>query len=95
MNKEMKEEKVCPKCGAVGNQNKYGYNAVGNQRYKCKVCNREYTPNPKQRGYDIEKKEQALKLLTQGMTGRAVGKLLGMSKANAYRWSREAAKKGH
>lgn len=88
------DERVCPKCGAVGKQNKYGFNSSGNQRYKCMECRREYTPEPMQRGYSKEQKEHALKLLTQGMTGRGVGKALGMSKANAYRWSREAAKKG-
>ena len=91
----MEEEKrVCPKCGAVGKQSKYGLSRSGNQRYKCKACKREYTPEPMQRGYDKEKKETALKLLTQGMTGRGIGKALGMSKANAYRWAAEAAKKG-
>ncbi len=89
-----KEEKVCPKCGTDEKQRKYGLNGSGNQRYKCGVCKREYTLKPMQRGYDTQTKEQALKLLTQGMTGRGVGKALGMSKANAYRWAREASKKG-
>jgi len=94
MGNENKEERVCPKCGAVGNQTKYGFSGSGNQRYKCKECKREYTPNPMPHGYDKEKKELALKLLTQGMTGRGIGKVLGMSKANAYRWAQEAQKKG-
>lgn len=88
------EKRICPKCGAVDRQRKYGFSASGNQRYKCKACKREYTPEPMRRGYSKEQKEQALKLLVQGMTGRGVGKLSGMSKANVYRRSREAAKKG-
>jgi hypothetical protein len=35
-----------------------------------------------------------LRLLTGGNTGSGVGRALNMSKANAYRWAMELAKKG-
>ena len=35
-----------------------------------------------------------MRLLLLGNSGRAVGKALGMNKANVYRWAVEAEKKG-
>ena len=41
---------------------------------------------PKQREYSEEKKKEALKIFYAGASGRTVGKILGMSKANVYNW---------
>jgi transposase-like protein len=88
-----KIESKCPKCGAENNQIKKGHTKAGSQRMYCKGCGCKYTPNPKNRAYSEEVRKQAIRLLTLGNTGRGVGKALNMSKANAYRWAREEAKK--
>ncbi len=59
----------------------------------CNNCGCKYTPQPKSRAYGEEKRKEALRLLALGNTGRGVGKALGMSKANAYRWAKEETKK--
>ena len=63
-----------------------GANRSGTQTYRCRYCNKFYTPNPKHHEYSEEVKEQAIKTYYSGVSGRGVGKLLGMSKANVYRW---------
>jgi len=90
----MKEERKCPNCGAMERQHSIGKTKAGSNRYRCTLCKREYTPTPKKWRYTEEERSQALRLLLLGNSGRAVGKALGMSKANAYRWAKEAQKKG-
>ena len=90
----IKEIIKCPKCGSENGQWKIGVTKAGSQRYRCGKCKREYTPNPQKWVYSEDERKQALRLLTDGNTGRAVGRVMNMSKANAYRWSKELAKKG-
>ena len=45
-----------------------------------------YTINPKKRDYPEETKRLAIKMYYSGASGRGVGKVLGMSKANVYNW---------
>ncbi len=87
------EKKGCPKCGSEKGQHKKGYTSAGSQRMYCNGCGHKYTPRPKSRAYSEEKRKEALRLLALGNTGRGVGKALNMSKANAYRWAKEEAKK--
>ena len=89
-----KEERKCPYCGAKEHQHSIGKTKAGSRRFRCKKCNREYTPNHKKWVYAEEERREALRLLLLGNSGRAVGKALGMSKANAYRWAMEAQKRG-
>ena len=84
----------CPQCNSQSGQWKNGFTKADTQRYRCGKCKCTYTPNPKKWGYTEEERKQALRLLTDGNTGRAVGRAMNMSKANAYRWSKELAKKG-
>jgi transposase-like protein len=91
----MKEEtRVCPKCGSREKQYGIGKTSAGSRRYRCAICRREYTPNPKKQKYTQSERKEALRLLLLGNSGRAVGKALGMNKSNAYRWAKEAQKKG-
>jgi len=76
----------CPICGAEENQIKKGFNPSGTQRYGCKECGKIYTLEPKRTAYDEETRELALKIYYAGASGRGVGKVLGMSKANVYNW---------
>jgi len=89
-----KEERKCPNCGAREKQQSIGRTCAGSRRYRCTVCKREYTPNPKKHEYTESERKEALRLLLLGNSGRAVGKAMGMNKSNAYRWAKEAQKKG-
>jgi len=80
------EKRRCPKCGKHENQVKKGYNRSGTQRCKCKECGVAYTIDPKSREYPEETREMAIKMYYSGVSGRGVGKVLGMSKANVYNW---------
>jgi transposase-like protein len=94
MEKEKKEERVCPQCGKREKQWKQGVNMSGTERYKCQNCKKTYTPNPRPHAYDEETKKTALRMLVSGMSGRKIGLLLGMCKNNAYKWAQETSKKG-
>lgn len=55
----------CKYCPAENKQIKVGKTAAGSQKYKCKLCGKVYTPNPKERsyrGYSEEVRKQAIKL---------------------------------
>jgi len=94
MEEENKENRKCPYCGSAKSQHSIGLTNSGSRRYRCVICKRDYTPDPRKWKYTEEERKQALKLVTDGVTGRGVGRQLNMSKANVYRWAREDAKKG-
>ena len=83
------EQNKCPKCGSEEKQHKQGYNRSGTQRVRCMQCGKKYTLNPKNREYPEEVKRKAMQLMVDGMSGRAIGRQLGMSKANAYNWAKK------
>lgn len=76
----------CPSCGHEEKQHKQGKNRSGTQRYKCMICGKKYTPEPQSLGYSEEVRQNALKIYYSGVSGRGVGKVLGMSKANVFHW---------
>lgn len=80
------EGRRCPKCGRIENQIKMGFNRSGTQRSKCKECGATYTIDAKKREYPEETRKLAMKMYYSGVSGRGVGKVLGMSKANVYNW---------
>jgi transposase-like protein len=80
------EGRRCPNCGDEENQANFGYNRSGTQRCKCKLCKKTYTPQPKTRAYSEEVRDSAMKTYYTGVSGRQVGLLFGMSKANVYNW---------
>ena len=79
-------EKKCPACQAVSRQMKKGFNRSGTQRYLCGKCGATYTPEPKRHAYSEEVREMAIKIYYAGASGRGVGKVFCMSKANVYNW---------
>lgn len=81
-----KDIKKCPQCGEEKKQHKQGLNRSGTQRCKCMICGRKYTLNPKSREYSEEVKQTAMRIYYSGVSGRGVGKVLNMSKANVYNW---------
>ena len=80
------ENRRCPQCGRAENQINKGYNRSGTQRSLCKECGVSYTIDPKTKAYSEESKTLALKMYYSGVSGRGVGKVMGMSKANVYNW---------
>lgn len=80
------EQTKCPQCGAKKRQHKQGFNRSGTQRYRCMECGKKYTPEAKRNEYSEEIKMQAMKIYYSGVSGRGVGKIFGMSKANIYNW---------
>ncbi len=87
-NKEMK----CKNCGKETGQIKAGKTRALRQKYKCKHSGKVYTPNPKERSYSEEIKKQAIKLYMEGNSGRAVGRILGISKNICLYWIKKYAK---
>ena len=84
--KTINPNRRCPKCNSEENQVNAGYNRSGTQRCICKNCKYKYTLDGKVREYPEEIKQQAIKTYYSGVSGRGVGKLMGMSKQNVYNW---------
>jgi transposase-like protein len=76
----------CPKCHTKLNQVKDGFTPSGSQRYRCRVCSCRYTPWPKERGYDDEVRLQALRLHLEGMSLRAISRILQINHQTAANW---------
>jgi len=79
-------KRQCPICGRAEGQMKNGRNRSGTQTILCRFCKKCYTLNPKHHAYDEATKTMALKMYYSGVSGRSVGKALGMNKANVYNW---------
>lgn len=75
----------CPKCGDIDEQVFAGYNRSGTHRCVCHKCNYKYTLD---RIYGEEIKEEGIRLLKSGLSGREVGRILGINKRTAYNWLR-------
>ena len=83
----------CKNCKREDKQIKSGKIRAGSQIYKCKHCNKKYTPNPKERMYSKEIKKQAIKIYYAGVSGRSVGKIFNMNKSNVVNWIKKERKK--
>jgi transposase-like protein/IS1 family transposase len=83
----------CPQCEIENGQRKHGKNKSGSQRYYCSHCKKTYTPNPFNNEYTEEEKTTAIKIYFENSSGRAVGRILGMSKSNVFRWIKQRATK--
>jgi len=81
------ENRKCPQCGGIVVNN--GKNRSGSQRVVCTKCGKRFTPNPKERGYPQEVRDQAIKMHFAGSSGRQIGNVMGMSKANVYIWAKK------
>ena len=78
--------KQCPGCGSTERQSKSGLTAAGSQRYKCMLCGRRYTPEPKQAGYPKELRRQASRMYVDGMNFRRIGRHLGVHHPSVINW---------
>jgi transposase-like protein len=80
------EGQCCPRCGKTEGQVCNGHNKSGTQRCRCNSCGCSYTLEPKTRAYSEEVRQSAIKAYYMGVSGRGIGKIHNMSKANVYNW---------
>ena len=77
---------TCPYCQDTEQQVKAGFNRSGSQLYKCKPCNRRYTPLPAERGYPDAIRQQAITLYMEGMNFRRIARILQVSHVSVMNW---------
>ena len=80
------EKPVCPHCGITTGARRWGHNRAGTQRYRCLACQRNFTPAPKEQGHGIVVREQAVRLYLEGMSLRAIGRILGVVHQSVANW---------
>src|SRR6266542_563387 len=76
----------CPHCQRCEQQVKIGFNESGSQRFLCQACQRKYTPEPKQQGYDAATRQKALRLYADGMNLRRIARILGVTHPSVANW---------
>src|ERR1044072_6814706 len=76
----------CPHCSSSAQQTKSGHTRTGGQRYRCKECQRIYTPEPKPLGYPEETKREAVRLYLEGTKFRRTGRVLGVNHQSVVNW---------
>jgi transposase-like protein len=76
----------CPYCHQERQQVKSGRNASGSQRYKCQVCQRRYTQEPKAAGYPASVRQQAVRLYVDGLNFRRIARTLGVNHQSVINW---------
>lgn len=76
----------CPHCSSSEQQTKSGHTRTGSQRYRCKECQRIYTPDPKPLGYPEETKREAVRLYLEGTNFRRIGRVLGVNHQSVVNW---------
>lgn len=81
----------CEKCNSKENQVKNGKNPSGSQRWYCKACERVYTPKASAM-YGEEKHRQAVRMYLEGMSFRAIGRLLEVHHQTVINWIEAHAK---
>jgi transposase-like protein len=76
----------CPKCSATVKQNMIGKTSAGSPRYRCFVCQCKYTPEKKQRGYDLAVRKRAVQFYVDGMNLRRIARQLGVYHRTVSNW---------
>ena len=82
---------TCPCCQSTDGQIKNGRTAAGSQRYWCRHCGRQYTPQPKAQGSPPEGRRQALRLYVDGGNLRPSGRTLGVVPQTVAKWGTAAS----
>ena len=78
----------CSKCGSVRSVKNGKHH--GRQRYKCKECNYQFTLE-KSRGKDVEQKCLAIILYINGLSFRAISKIVKVSHKAVFDWVKSFA----
>ena len=76
----------CPHCQDTAEQIKHGVNKSGSQRFKCKRCNRAYTPASNQRGYPQSTCLMAIRLYLESNNFRQIARILQVSHVSVMNW---------
>ena len=77
----------CPRCKSF-EFTKAGF-VNGRQRYKCRQCHYLYTVLEKATSKPVALKRYALHLYLEGLSFRAIGKILGVSNVTVLKWIKE------
>jgi transposase-like protein len=77
---------TCPHCHQSHLQVKDGLTSAGSQRYRCRLCNRRYTPNLKPRGYSDDLKVSAHRMYVDGLNFRRIARLLNVHHQTVINW---------
>lgn len=83
---DAEQDITCPKCYRDEDQIRDGFTRARSQRYRCRHCGCRYTPYPLQHGYDEEVRLQALHLYLEGMSYRAIARLLDVNHQSVANW---------
>ena len=62
----------------------------GKQQYQCKKCRRKFIT---ELNYSEEFKREAIQILYEGNSGRAVGRIKGINKSTVYNWVKKLNEK--
>jgi transposase-like protein len=76
----------CPNCKTTVQQVKAGKNASGSQRYRCKICDKKYTPRQAPPHYSPVFREQAVRMYLSGMSFRAIARALRVNHQTVINW---------
>jgi transposase-like protein len=76
----------CPYCRATEDQVRSGRNGSGSQRWLCKRCQRKYTPEPREIGYDELLRKRALQMVMSGLSLRQVARGLRVARQTIANW---------
>ncbi len=81
----------CPKCN--GNEIIKNGHRRGKQNYRCKKCGRQFVECYSHIGYDLQTKEECLKMYLNGTGFRAVERIKKVNHNTVIRWVKRAGKK--
>lgn len=77
---------LCPHCRSDRRQTKAGQTKYHSPRFHCTACDKDYTPEPKQQGYDAQTRKQAVALHLEGLSLRAVARILSVNPQSVANW---------
>jgi transposase len=82
----------CPYCGQTAPVVRAGLNNKGgNQRHKCQRCNKYFTEQHWPKGHDQKLREQAMRMYLEGISMRAIGRILGVNHQSVANWVKQEA----
>ena len=72
---------------------KDGFTSAGSQRYRCGKCDARYTPVKKRHGYPKDIRTLAIRMYTDGLNFRQIGRHMKISHTTVMEWVKEHAEK--
>ena len=76
----------CPDCHSDKRQTKAGKTKYHSARFHCTACDKDYTPQPKQQGYDAQTRRHAVALHLEGLSLRAVARIVAVNPQSVANW---------